>query len=114
MKPYQINLLNAIVLIAMSAWGYFETESPTSLIPAAFGVIFLAMHSPFKKENKAVAHIVVLLTFLLIFALFKPFMSAVDDGRTMAMVRVGLMIATSIVAMIIYIKSFIDARKARG
>ncbi|MEM9991142.1 MAG: hypothetical protein AAF738_05220 [Bacteroidota bacterium] len=116
MKPYQINLVNAIVLIAMSAWGYLgsETPSPTALIPAAFGVIFLLVTAPFKKENKAVAHIVVLLTLLLIFALAMPFKGAIGRGDTMAMTRVGLMLATSIVAMIIYVKSFIDARKARG
>lgn len=116
MKPYQINLLNAVVLIAMSAWGYFgsESPSPTAFIPAAFGVIFLLMNGPFKNENKVVAHIVVLLTFLLIIALAMPFRGAMGRGDTAAMVRVGIMLATSIVAMVIYVKSFIDARKARG
>ena len=59
------------------------------------------------------AHIIVLLTFLLIIALLMPLSGALKDGRTLAAVRVGLMIATSVYAMTTYIKSFIDARKAR-
>lgn len=115
MKPFQANLLNAGVLIVMGLWGYFssETPSPTALIPVIFGVIFALATPPFKKENKIVAHIVVLLTFLLIIALVMPFRGAIGRGDTMAMIRVGLMIATSIFAMVIFIKSFIDARKAR-
>lgn len=116
MKPYQINIINAIVLIAMGAWGYLgagETASPTALIPVAFGVIFLLVTPLFKKENKVVAHIVVLLTLLLIIALFMPLMGRIKAEDTVGIIRVGTMILVSIVAMVIYIKSFIDARKAR-
>ncbi len=115
MKPFQINLINGIVLIAMSLWGYFSSETPsnTALIPAAFGLIFLLVTPAFRKENKVVAHIVVVLTLLLIIALVMPLRAAMGRGDTMAMLRVGAMIVTSLVAMVIYIKSFIDARKAR-
>ena len=115
MKPFQANLLNAGVLIVMGLWGYLSSETPstTALIPVIFGVIFALATPPFKKENKIVAHIVVLLTFLLIIALVMPLRGAITRGDTMAMIRVGLMIATSIFAMVIFIKSFIDARKAR-
>ena len=115
MKPFQANLLNAAVLIIMGLWGYLGSESPsaTSLIPIIFGGIFLLATPPFKKENKIVAHIIVLLTFLLIIALIMPLRGAIGRGDTMAVVRVGLMLATSILALIIFIKSFVDARKAR-
>ena len=116
MKPYQINTINGIVLIAMGLWGYFsagENASPTAFIPVAFGVIFLILSPSFKKENKAVAHIVVLLTLLLIIALFMPLKGRISAEDTIGIVRVGIMIVVSIVAMVIYIKSFIDARKAR-
>ncbi|MEL6944929.1 MAG: hypothetical protein AAFO82_19915, partial [Bacteroidota bacterium] len=74
---------------------------------------FLLVTPLFKKENKVVAHIVVLLTLLLIFALFMPFKGRMEADDTLGMARVGIMILTSIVAMVIYVKSFIDARKAR-
>lgn len=117
MKPFQINLINAIVLIAMGIWGYFDFDgdkaSPTALIPVAFGIIFILATPPFKKDNKVVAHIVVLLTFLLIIALFMPLRSALNSGDQMGMIRVGAMIITSVIAMVIYIQSFIAARKAK-
>lgn len=115
MKPFQANLVNAAVLIILGLWGYLasETPSPTALIPVGFGVIFALATPPFKKENKVVAHIIVLLTLLIIIALFMPLRGALGRGDTLAAVRVGIMIATSVVAMVIYIKSFIDARKAR-
>lgn len=115
MKPFQINLVNAFVLITMGLWGYFSADkpSPTALIPVGFGVIFALATPPFKRDNKVIAHIVVLLTLLLIIALFMPLKGAVGRGDTLGIVRVGLMLLTSIYAMVIYIRSFIAARKAK-
>ena len=116
MKPFQISLINGIILIAMSLWGYFSSETPsnTALIPAVFGLIFLLVTPAFRKENKVVAHIVVVLTLLLILALVMPLRGAIGRGDTMAIVRVGTMIGVSLIAMVIYIQSFIAAKKARG
>jgi len=115
MNAASANLLNGIVLIAMSLWGYFSSESPspTAFIPAAFGAIFLICTPMIRKHNKVVAHIAVLLTLLVILALFMPLKGAMGRGDNMAMLRIGLMIATSVLAMIAFIKSFRDARKAR-
>ncbi len=115
MKPYIANLLNAIVLIAFGTWGYFAggQASFTALIPAAFGVILLICTPMVKKENKAVAHIVVLLTLLCLIGLIKPLTSQISQGDTMGIVRVGAMILTGIIAKVSFVKSFIDARKAK-
>ncbi|MEZ5042706.1 MAG: hypothetical protein R2828_22625 [Saprospiraceae bacterium] len=115
MKPFQANLINAAALIILGLWGYLgsETPSPTALIPVGFGLVFALATPPFKKDNKVVAHIIVLLTLLIIIALFMPLKGAIGRGDTIAIIRVGIMIAFSILAMVIYIKSFIDARKAR-
>lgn len=116
MKPYLANLINAVILIGMGLWGYFVSDgtSFTPLIAPAFGLIFLICTPMMKKENKVVAHIVVLLTLLIIIGLIKPLTSAMGDGDNMAMMRVVTMIFSSIVAMVVFVKSFIDARKARG
>ncbi len=113
MKPYQANLINAILLILIGLWGYFSATSNTALIPVGFGMIFAFSTPLFKKDNKVVAHIVVLLTFLLIFALIKPLLRALDNDNTMAVVRVCLMMASCVFAMIIFIRSFIEVRRAR-
>jgi len=116
MKPFQANILNAAVLIIMGLWGYFSSENPsmTALIPVVFGVLFLIATPPFKNDNKVVAHIIVLLTFLLILMIIgKPMMSAIDSGDNMRIFRSGAMVLSGIIAMIFFIKNFIDVRKAR-
>ena len=116
MKPYIANLINAGVLIAVGLLGYFglETKAPTALIPVGFGALFLIMHPWMKKENKVVAHIVVVLTLLLILMLMgMPLRKAIANSNTGATVRLGAMILAGIFAMVSYIKSFRDVRKAR-
>ena len=115
MKPYIANLVNAGVLIGVGLIGYFSAgQAPTALIPVGFGALFLIMHPWMKKDNKVVAHIVVLLTLLLILMLAgMPFRKAIANSNTGAMMRLGLMILAGIAAMVSYIKSFRDVRKAR-
>jgi hypothetical protein len=114
MKNHTVSLINAVVLITMSAWAYFTSENPsmTALIPGFIGIILIALNPGLKKENKIIAHIVVVLTLLIIIALIKPLKGAIDDGRTLSIVRVALMMLTSIWAITYFIKSFINARKS--
>ncbi|MEN0004138.1 MAG: hypothetical protein AAF798_08345 [Bacteroidota bacterium] len=115
MKAHTASLINAILLIAMSGWGYISSETPsfTALIPTAVGVALLAMNGGVKRENKVIAHIAVLLTLVILFGLFKPLMGAMERGDTMAIVRVAVMLVSTVVAMVYFVKSFIDARKKR-
>ena len=115
MQPAQATLLNAIVLVALGLWGYFGSESPssTALIPVAFGVILGLTVPAIRQQNRLVAHIVVVLTLILIVALFMPLRGALERGDQAAIIRVSLMLLTSILAMIAYVRSFIQARKNR-
>ena len=113
MNAASASLINALALIGFGVWGYFATESPTAFIPVGIGVILLLLNSGVRNENKVLAHIAVVLTLLIILGLIKPMMSAVEDNDSMGMLRIGIMIATSILAKIYFIKSFRDARKAR-
>ncbi len=116
MKPHVANIALAILLIAISAWGYLSSETPsmTALIPGFFGIIFLALSGPFKKENKVVAHIIVVLTLLLVISLFMPLRGAIGRSDSMATARVGIMLAAGVFALVTYIRSFINARKERA
>ena len=115
MKASTSSLLNAIILISMGLWGYFESESKaiTALIPVIIGTILLLVNKGVKNENKALAHVAVLLTFLILLGLVKPLMGAFERENTYAVIRVALMIISSLWAMISFIKSFISARKNR-
>ena len=65
-----------------------------------------------KNENKAIAHIAVVITLIAILGnVTKPLMSAIEAGRSVGIFRVCLMIFTSTLAMITFIRSFIKARK---
>jgi len=115
MKPHNANLLNAAVLIIMSAWGYYSSETPsmTALIPAIIGGILLACNGGVKKENKVIAHVAVVVTLLGILGLIKPLMGVIERENTMGMIRVIAMMITGVLAMVAFIKSFRDARIAR-
>ena len=116
MRPHKWNALNAVVLILMGAWAYFgsESPSPTALIPVGFGVLLLALTPQLRKENKIVAHTAVVLTLIIFIALFRPLLSAIDGGETLSTVRVSAMLLTSLLALISFIRSFIQARKNRA
>ena len=113
MKASLSSLLNAVILISMGLWGYFESESKaiTALIPVIIGTILLLVNKGVKNENKALAHVAVLLTFLILLGLVKPLLGAFERENTYAIIRVLLMIISSLWAMISFIKSFISARK---
>ena len=115
MKAHTASSLNAIVLIACSAWGYLlsEAPSPTALIPAAFGAALLACYKGVKAENKVIGHIAALITVLLLLALFMPLRGALAREDTLAVIRVGIMLASTALALAFFIKSFIDARRQR-
>ncbi len=111
----KFNLVNSIALISMSAWGYIDTNSFTALIPAAFGVVLLILGTMLTNEKlvKISAHLVVLFTLLILLALVIQVLPGVLDRGGIGLIRVILMILTSSIAMIVFIKSFIDNRKSR-
>ena len=111
----KFNLVNSIALISMSAWGYIDTNSFTALIPAAFGVVLLILGTMLTNEKlvKLSAHLVVLFTLLILLALVIQVLPGVLDRGGIGLIRVILMISTSLIAMIVFVKSFIDNRKSR-
>ncbi|MCK4747056.1 MAG: hypothetical protein KAT15_08475 [Bacteroidales bacterium] len=115
MKPYLASLIHAFVLILFGIWGYFGSENPsfTALIPVGIGIILLLLNWGIRKENRVMAHIAILLTFLTLIALLKPLSGAIGRTDMAAMIRVGIMMAFTLFALIIFIKSFVDARKAK-
>jgi hypothetical protein len=116
MQPHIASFINAILLIVLPLWGYLSSDTPsfTALIPTVIGVLLLICTLGVKKENKAIAHVAVLLTLLAFFGLFKPFMGALDREDAAATVRVAIMLISSVLALVFFVKSFIDARKNRG
>ena len=115
MKAHTASLINAILLIALSLWGYFSSATPsfTALIPTFVGVLLLAMNKGVKNENKTISHIAVLLTLIVLIGLIKPLTGAIGRDDSAAIFRVIIMMASTVFAMVYFVKSFIDARKNR-
>lgn len=113
MKLYLINFLNAIVLILLGSWAYFSSDHPsvTALIPVFAGIILVGITPGFKKGNRVLAHIAVVLTLVILLGLIKPLTGSIGRSDSMGIARVSAMMLTSLIAMICFIKSFIDARK---
>ena len=105
MKTSQANLLNSVVLILLGLWGYFDTGSPTALIPVLFGIILLLCNNGVKNENKMIAHIAVFLTCVILIALVGMRLPKSLDIGGIGIYRLVGMISTSMLAMIMFIKS---------
>ena len=115
MKTHTISLVNAIALISMGTWGYIDSEAQavTALIPVIIGIILLLVNNSVKKENKIIAHIAVLLTFIVFIGLIMPLKGSIERDNSVGIIRVIIMLITSALALISFIQSFIKARKGR-
>lgn len=115
MKPYIASLINAIFLMTLPFWAYFTSASPsiTLLIPVAFGFILLLLNKGIKNENKVIAHVGVALTLFIFVALIAPLSGSIKRGNTLAVVRVAIMLLSTLFALVIFVKSFVDARKKK-
>ena len=113
MNPKRANIINSIALIIMGLWGFIDVSSPTALIPTAFGILIFicfSLSERNEKLNKIFSHVAILLTLLILFALIGTRLpKSIDDGGV-GLLRVLIMIGTSILSTVIFIKSFIDAR----
>ena len=107
MKANIASLSNGLTLIILSLWGYLSSDTPsiTALIPTFVGAIIILLNKGVKNENKVIAHIVVLLTLIILFGLIKPLLGAIDRGNSGAVVRILLMIMTTIVAIVAIVAS---------
>tara|TARA_B100000530_G_C15697430_1_gene384583 strand:- start:8 stop:238 length:231 start_codon:yes stop_codon:yes gene_type:complete len=67
-----------------------------------------------KNENKLIAHIAVIFTFLILLGLIVPLMSSIRRSDIGAVIRIIIMIVSTILALFSFIKSFMNARKMRN
>ena len=113
MNSTNANIINSVCLIVVGFWGYLEVSSSTALIPVGFGVALILCFPGLKKENKVIAHIAVLLTLIILVALVGMRLPKSIDQGGLGLIRVLLMIGTSILSMVCFINSFLVNRKAR-
>lgn len=113
MKPHVISAINAFTMLAIGAWGWKVGNSHTALIPVLIGAMLLPLNNGIKFESKVVSHVAVILTLLAVVGLAMALKGAIGRENTGQIIRVSIMLITAVLAMIAFIKSFIDARKRR-
>ena len=114
MNASSANLLNSLSLMIMGIWGYFAVSSATALIPVAFGIVLFICYLISTRRpdlNKLVSHVAILLTLIILLALIGMRLPTSIDSGGAGLARVLVMIVTSALAMIFFVKSFIEARK---
>ena len=112
-----------ISLILLGLVGYFATggESPTALIPAAFGAIALVLGLLARKESlrKHVMHAAALLGLVGAAGAarglpgFFRWISCGEVERPPAVISQTVMVVLSLVFVALCVKSFIDVRRSR-
>ena len=122
MTAQKMNLINALTLILLGLWGYIDVsnyklativsfEHWTALITVLFGIILLLCNKGIQNSNKAIAHVAVALTLLVLIALVvKRLPISIDQGGV-GLFRVLAMSLCSFIAFIAFIRSFIENRK---
>jgi uncharacterized membrane protein (UPF0136 family) len=113
MNAYKANLINSFSLIIFGVWGYIDSSSITALIPVMIGGPLLVCSSGIEKGNKIISHLAVLATLVILIALIGMRLPKSLDQGGIGLYRVIAMIATSALAMIFFIKSFIQNRKSK-
>jgi len=115
MKAHQASLINAVLLITMGLWAYFASESApkTAFVPVGFGVALVALNFGVKKGSKVLSHIAMVITVLVLLSLIMPLVGSINRGNELAVVRVGVMMASAAVAIVFFVKSFREARRNR-
>lgn len=118
-----ITIAFGVILIALGVVGYVATgqQSPTALIPAAFGVLLLICGVLARKEHlrKHVMHAAAALGVLGFLGsapgLIKAFtlLGGGEVERPAAVASQAIMAVLSLIFVILCVKSFIDARRAR-
>lgn len=115
MKPVLANTMNATILIISGVYGYFGVttasgeHSPTALIPAAFGLVLAILGLFWNKAPKVISHIAVLLTLVLL-VMCAMRLAKVDAWGPKAAIFLVCTLS-NLYTLVIFIKSFIDARR---
>lgn len=115
MKTSSLNFINGLALIIFGTASYFisDMSSLTAFIPVVAGVILIILNNGVKAGKKIPGHIAVILTILVLAGLVKPLLGAYGRGDELILVMVIVMIITGLLALIAFIREFIQVRKAK-
>jgi hypothetical protein len=121
---FKAAIWTGVILTILGVGGYLYSNgvSPTALIPAGFGILFILLGVLARKESlrKHVMHAAALLSLLGIIGSFKGTVAAVTllgggtVERPQAAVAQAIMVVVCVVFLLLAIRSFVNARLKPG
>ena len=108
------NIINSVSLILMGIWGFIEVSSPTAFIPSIFGIFIFICYILSRKNHKLniiFSHIAIILTILILVALAGTRLTTSIEEGGWGLLRLIVMLGTCSFSIVVFIYSFIQARK---
>jgi CDP-diglyceride synthetase len=111
MKARIANIINAVILVILGLWGYLVSSSFTAFIPIIAGIVLMILTPALRSDNTTVINVTIALTILIIIGLIKPLAGALNRHDDVAMIRVVVMILSSIFALYFLIRKYSRRRR---
>ena len=117
---FKVAIWTGVILTVLGVGGYLFSGgvSPTALIPAAFGIVFIVLGILARKESlrKHVMHVAAVVSLLGIIGSFKGTVAAViligggTVARPQAAIAQAIMAVTCFIFLVLAVRSFVNAR----
>lgn len=108
MPASRANLLNALVLLTLGAWGYLGKPAAPAmvLLPVFFGALLLLCLRGLRSGNRVAAYLTALLTALALVALLILLAGAAGRGEGVAIFRYVVMLVASLFSLLVLFQGF--------
>ncbi len=112
MKSQTAALINSIVLILIGIWGFIANDYAihTLIVPLSAGIILLIFSRFLQIDKPNVLLLVSFLTFILMLAFIVPFQRNAEQSDVMGMLRIGIEMMASAMALIVYLRNFVQLK----
>lgn len=111
MNPGNINAVNAVILITLGTWGYFDSESATWLILVFFGVFLLVLTQGIRNENKVQTSLAAAVNLIVLLVQLASLKLQLGEDNISDTARLSIMTLSSLTAMFILVKGLIKNLK---
>ncbi|HMS29502.1 MAG TPA: hypothetical protein PKD32_06600 [Saprospiraceae bacterium] len=110
MKPHQANLLTSAIFVIVGLWSYEASgrDLHTLSIPV-IGILLSFFYKPLKENRRYALEAVGILSSLIVLLLLLPMRNTIQSTKPdkyYAVLRVSLMLAAVLYAVIIYYKEY--------
>lgn len=102
-RPDQVNLMLCLILVFVGLWSYEASgrDFHTLSVPA-LGILLSLFHKPLKEGNEKMIKGAMLATLVIFVIMILPLRNSFNSGKTMAIIRVSIVLISSGLALLWY------------